>query len=596
MTPRKNTYLILVVALAAAFLLLGCASQVATETPAPVVATEAAVAQKKVLNIWSPDTPTTLNPYLSLGIQDFEPSRIAYEPLADFDKDGKLVAILALDIPSLENRELAADGKSVTWKLKQDVRWSDGEPFTAHDVAFTYLYITENAVVKSEYSQVFNVEALDDYTVKVTFKDVNPAWALPFVGIRGVILPKHIFESYKGVDAHDAHVNTVPVGTGPYRVKEPAPGQSGIKPQEVLLLGSQVVKTTKIVFEPNPHYRFPDKIAFKQIIWRGGGDPSEFTRQLFVEGKNMDVVYAVDPVNASAGDKGKLLYTFRTGVRRILLNSTDPNKQSADGEYSSLQILHPLFSDKNVRQAIAYAIDRKALIDKVYTTGESAYAVLVVPPQYLSKKIFYKYDPEKSKTLLEEAGYIDTDGDGFREKDGVKMKLMFQSFLDAKTQTAQGIIKDNLKTIGIDVEIKATDSGIMFGDDTSNPDSVSRFNADLMMFQTQSSSFDPTAFMDYWTCKQIPQKAHNWKEGNNNERWCNQAYDDLLDQTKTQLIPEKRDDMFIQLNDMLVENVAVIPLVWEKNVMGVNQNLGGLDPTPWDSLTWNIQDWYFVQP
>jgi peptide/nickel transport system substrate-binding protein len=526
-----------------------------------------------------------------------QPSRIVYEPLGDFDKDGNLVPVLAAEIPSVENGQLDADNKYVTWKLRQDVLWSDGKPFTAADVVFTYSYIIDpdvNVVTKSEYGQVASVEALDDYTVKVTFKDVNPAWALSFVGIRGVILPKHIFEPTMGAKAREARVNTIPVGTGPYRVKEPTdPTESGIKPQEVLLLGSQVVKTTKIEFEPNPYYRFPEKIAFRKVIWRGGGDTVEANRQLFEEG-SLHVSYSVNPSLASADSKGEILYTPRTGTRRILLNFTDPYKL-ADDEYSSRSTSHPLLSNKVVRQAIAYAIDRQPLIDQVYTTGVPAYAILVAPPQYLSKEEFYKYDPAKANALLDEAGYVDTDGDTFREKDGIKMKLLFQSFVGATTQTAQGLIKENLKAIGIDVEIKTTESGIMFGNDTTNPDHASHFNADLMMFQTQSNSFDPTSFMEFWTCDQIPQKANGWK-GNNNERWCNPAYDELLQKTKTEPNPELRQDMFVKLNNMLVEDVATIPLVWEKNMLGINKNLEGLDPTPWDMLTWNIQDWYFSKP
>jgi peptide/nickel transport system substrate-binding protein len=225
-----------------------------------------------------------------------------------------------------------------------------------------------------------------------------------------------------------------------------------------------------------------------------------------------------------------------------------------------------------------------------------ANAVLVSPPQYLSKTFFYEYDPEKAKALLEETGYIDIDGDGFREKDGIRVKILLQSFVAPTEQAAQKIIKENLNSVGIDVELKVTDAGVMFGADTSKPDSIGRFNADLMMFQTRSNNFDPTAFMDFWTCKQIPQKANNWAAGNNNERWCNSAYDNLLEQTKSELDPGKRQAMFIQLNDMLVEDVAMIPLVWKKDVHGVSRELTGLDPTPWDSLTWNIQDWHFVEP
>ncbi len=590
---NKNLYLIGVAALAAFFLLPGCVSQPALKTPEPLTsATVTAIPEKRTLNIWHPNATTTLNPYFSLGNADFEPARIPYEPLADFDKDGNLTPILAVEIPSFENGDLDKDNKFVIWKLRRDVFWSDGERFTADDVKFTYSYIVDPEVniSASEYGQITNVEALDDYTIKVTFKDVNPAWALPFVGIRGVILPKHIFESYKATNAREAPANILPIGTGPYRAKDP-----GIKPQEVLLLGSQVVKTTKIVFEPNPFYRFPEKIAFKQVVWRAGGEITESNRLLFEEG-SIDIVFSVSSTQIPLNSKGKILLTTPTGVERILFNFTDPGKPSQDGEYSSLQVPHPLFSDKRIRQAFAYAINRKELIEKVYENGVTANAILVSPPQYLSQNNFYEYDLEKAKKLLDEAGYIDTNSDGFREKDGVKMKVLFQAYVTPYEQQAQQVIKENLNAIGIDVELKKTDAGIMFGAGTSNPDSISRFNADMAIFATTSDNFDPAAFMESWLCKRIPQKSNNWSIGNNNERWCSPAFDDLLEQTKTELDPAKRQEMFIQLNDMLVEDAAMIPLVWDRYALGVNVDLVGLNPTPWDALAWNIQDWRFTQP
>ena len=130
------------------------------------------------------------------GIKDQTASRIVYEPLASFDIEGKLVPFLAAEIPSLENGQVASDGRSVTWKLKRDVKWSDGVPFTAKDVLFTYAYITNEDVGSSSagsYKSVEKVEALDDLTVKVTFKNVNPAWSLPFVGVQGMIIPEHVF-------------------------------------------------------------------------------------------------------------------------------------------------------------------------------------------------------------------------------------------------------------------------------------------------------------------------------------------------------------------------------------------------------------------
>src|SRR6185503_5972389 len=154
--------------------------------------------------------PTSLNPHLTSASQDWGASRVTYEPLASFDKDGNLIPFLAAEIPSLENGDLAADGKSVTWKLKQDVKWSDGEPFTADDVLFTYEFISNPAVGADSfaiYKSVESVEVIDDHTVKVNFKDVNPAWSLIFVGPTGMIIPRHVFEDYNGSNASEAPAN-----------------------------------------------------------------------------------------------------------------------------------------------------------------------------------------------------------------------------------------------------------------------------------------------------------------------------------------------------------------------------------------------------
>lgn len=601
MTPKKSIYLIVALVLITAFSLSACASQATIETPEPAP-TMAPTAQAVLrdLNVLQRQSPTSLNPHLSRSVKDLEPARIVYEPLASFNIDGVLIPILAAEIPSLKNGDLAADGKSVTWKLRQDVRWSDGDLFTANDVVFTYSYITNpdvKAGTKSDYGQITNVEAVDNFTVKITFKDVNPAWAVPFVGNGGVILPRHIFEAYNGANAREAPANTMPVGTGPYLVTEP-----GIKPQEVLFLGSQIVKTTKIVFEPNPYYRFPDKIAFHRITWRGGGTADEAARRSLQAG-DVDLAYDLDLVDlaklsallGNSSNKGKLVSVYGAAVDRILINHTNPNKPSADGEYSSLEVPHPLFSDKKIRQAVAYAVNRDAIAQLYGDLGLPTYANLVAPPQYQSSSVFYKYDLEKAKALLDEAGCVDSDGDGFREKDGIKMKLVLQNTVGTIQQQIYRIIQPDFKAIGIDTELKMVDSSIMFGSGVSNPDADTRFNADMMIFRYRSLSPDPSAYMESWTCKSIPQKSNDWT-GGNDERWCNPEYDALIEQAKTEFDPVKRQNMFIKLNDMLVEDVVMIPTVWRPVALGVNKELAGLDPTPWDSTTWNIYEWHFTSP
>lgn len=574
--------------------LSACAPQA---TPAPIPTAYAAdtfaTSEQKVLTVLHPEAPAMLNPHLSRNIKDLEPARVVYEPLATFNKDGQLVPILAEEIPSLENGDLSEDGKSVTWKLRRDVSWSDGAPFTADDVVFTYSYIIDeqvNAASASDYKQIESVEALNDFTVKIVFKDVTPAWAVPFVGW-GVILPRHVFSSYKDTDPKNAPVAGM-VGTGPYRVTE-----DGIKPQEVLLLGSEIVQTTKIVFVPNEHYRMPDKIYFDRIVWRGGGTAEEAARQALQEG-NVDLAYNSDSVRPADLDKlqensdqGELLPIFGAAVIRILVNRTSPKIPSASGELSSVEVPHPLFKEKAVRQALAHAINRDAIAELYGANGLPTYVNLVAPPQYRSASSdFYQYDLKLANQILDEAGYLDTNGDGFRENNGVNIKLDFQIEVDEVLREAQKIIQADLKAIGFDVDLKMVDPGVMYDSGVSNPNADTRFNADIMMFRYRSSNPDPSGYMESWTCLSIPQEENDWT-GLNDERWCNPEYDNLLDQAKMELDPGKREQLFIKLNDMLVEDVVMIPVVWSAVALSVNKNLSGLDPTPWDSVTWNIEDW-----
>lgn len=161
--------------------------------------------------------PTILNPHFSSGFKDSEASRITLEPLASFDAEGNMVLFLAAEEPTLENGGVAADGTRVTWKLKEGIQWSDGTPFTAADVAFTYEFIVnpETATTTAgSYDIVESVEALDDTTVQITFKEPNPAWYLVFTGTEGMILPRHIFQDYNGANGREAPPTLCPWARG----------------------------------------------------------------------------------------------------------------------------------------------------------------------------------------------------------------------------------------------------------------------------------------------------------------------------------------------------------------------------------------------
>ncbi|MEJ5312180.1 MAG: peptide ABC transporter substrate-binding protein [Anaerolineae bacterium] len=576
----------------------GPTPETVTPTVTPTVASQRGSGGTLRMVYW--EAPTTLNPHLSLSIKDWEAARITYEPLASFDENGELVPFLALEIPSLENGGVAEDGKSVTWKLRNDVTWSDGTPFTAEDVKFTYEYLIDPAVNAQSayiYENIEAVEVIDRFTVKVTFSDVTPAWSLPFVGIQGMILPKHVFEAYKGANAREAPANTLPVGTGPYRVVEP-----GIKPQEVLLLGTQIVETNKIVYEPNPYYRDPNLPYFSKIELRGGGTVAEAARMVLQAGE-ADYAYYLTPLpieeleRLQEGGAGVVLAKFGSNVERILLNRSNPRQAAPNGERSNRDIPNPFFSDKRVRQAFAYAIDYQTIVALYGPLGKETHNNLVAPLQYNSPNTFYTYDPEKARALLDEAGWILDPATGIRvnRDSGMRMNLVLQAPAAPQgtaLEKTQQIIRQNLRDIGVDVELKIVDPSIMFSDDpTTTPDNFLRFAADMQTFGISSDSPDPGPFMQFWTCAQIPQQDNGWAAGLNVERWCNADYDALYQQVATEIDPDKRQRLFIQMNDLLIEDVVMIPLVHMAEVQGVSKTLTGITLTPWDMNTWNIKDW-----
>lgn len=573
--------------LALAVLLAACAPQT-TSAPASSAAadaaTEAAVqaaggrgAGDTLRLIWW-QAPTILNPHLASGDKDTDAGRLVYEPLASFDQEGVLTPILAAEVPSLENGGLAADGTAVTWKLKPGVTWADGVPFTAEDVKFTYEYVANAetaAVTGSSFTSIADVEVIDPATVKINFKQPTPAWSIPFVGGNGVILPQHIFTEYVGAKAAEAPANLQPVGTGPYQVVEFKPGDI-------------------VVYEPNPNFREADKLYFSRVELKGGGDAASAARAVLQTGDadfawNLQVEASV--LNQLA-EGGKGLLVPRPGglVERIDINFADPNTE-VDGERANISTPHPFFNDLRVRQALALAIDRQTIAEQLYgEAGVPTSNLLVAPPNFASPTTSFTFDLDKAAALLDEAGWVDSDGDQIRDKDGVKLQIVFQTSANPVRQKTQEIIKQALESIGFGVELKAIDSTVFFNNDPANPDTFRHFYADLQLYTSGNSSADPSDFLEDFTCAEIAQKANEWSKGNAT-RWCNPEYDAVVAQAKTELDPEKRQALFVQANDILIDDVVVIPLVHRRFPNGVSATLDGVELTPWDSSLWQVKDW-----
>ena len=393
---------------------------------------------------------TLLNPHFAIGAKDQEGSRIFYEPLAAWDPDGNLTPVLAAEIPDIENGGIAADGMSVTWKLKKGVTWHDGRPFTADDVVFNCEYSSDPATAATTITgyRDITVEKIDPFTVRVRFDKPTPFWAGPFVGSNGMIIPKHLFEPYKGANSREAPANLKPVGTGPYRFVEFTPGD--------LIRG-----------ERNPSYHIANRPHFDTIEMKGGGDAVSAARAVMQTGEydfawNMQVEDEIllKLENASSA-KGHAEIVHSRAIEHIQINFADPWTE-VDGERSNPKTQHPLFSDPAVRRALRLLVDRASIETHIY--GRTAVATgnfLNNPERFVSKNTRWEFDVDKANRLLEEAGWK-RGPDGIRAKDGKKLRLVFQTAINAPRQKTQAIIKQACQKAGIELELKSVTPSVYF--------------------------------------------------------------------------------------------------------------------------------------
>lgn len=202
----------------------------------------------------------------------------------------------------------------------------------------------------------------------------------------------------------------------------------------------------------------------------------------------------------------------------------------------------------------------------------------------------YDYDLAKARVLLDQSGWIDSDGDGIRDKDGIPMKVLFQAPINPVRQRTQAIVSDRLKELGMDVKIARIRVDEFFSADPKDTDTLNHFYADLQLYATGNESPDPATYMGWWTCAKIASLANQWQQPNN-ARYCNRDYDRLWSQARVELDPQRRIQLFQQMNQLLTRDVAVIPIVHRAMVNAVSDRLSGVEFTPWDASTWKIKDW-----
>ena len=519
---------------------------------------------------------TLLNPHFAVGTKDQEGSRVFYEPLAAWDADGNLVPILAAEIPSFDNGGLARDGLSVTWKLKQGVQWHDGAPFTADDVVFNWEFAADPATAATtsgSYKEI-KAEKLDSHTVRVRFSKPTPYWADPFVGTVGMLIPKHLFDGYRGAKSREAPTNLKPVGTGPYGFTDFKPGD--------------MVRGTL-----NPNYHLPNRPHFDSIEMKGGGDAVSAARAVIQTGEfdyawNMQVEDEILK-RLEAGGKGRAVITQGANIEHIPVNVTDPWTE-VDGERASVKTKHPLFSDPAVREAINMLVDRGSVQEHIYgRTGVATANFLNNPSRFRSPNMKWEFNVDKANQVLEAAGWK-RGADGIRAKDGKKLKIVFQTSINAPRQKTQAIIKQACQKAGIDMELKSITASVYFSSDVANPDTYTKFFCDMQMYTTTMPQPDPERFMNQFCSWEAATKENKW-QGRNISRWRSEEYDKTYRAAEAELDPVKRSAHFIRMNDLVIAGRHIIPVVYRPRVSAVAAKLNA-PLSGWDNDLWNLRDWY----
>ena len=410
--------------------------------------------------------------------------------------------------------------------------------------------------------------------MKVIFAKPTPFWADAFVSSRGMIIPKHLFEAYAGDKSRDAPTNLKPVGTGPYKFKDFKPGD--------------MVSGTI-----NTDYHMDNRPYFDAVEMKGGGDATSAARAV-LQTAEFDFAWNLQVEDEilsrlEKGGKGRVVVSPGGNIEYIAVNFTDPWTE-VDGERSSLKTKHPTLSDPAVRQALALLVDKDSVEKFIYGRGGQATANFVNNPErFRSKTTKYEFSIDKANALLDQAGWK-KGADGIREKDGKKLKWVFQTSINQPRQKTQAIVKQACQKAGIDIEIKAVVSSVFFSSDVANPDTYPHFYTDIEMYTTTMTQPDPEVFLNQFCSWEAAAKENKW-QGRNITRWRNKEYDDNFKAAQIELDPVKRAAMLIKANEMAVNDHAVIAVVTRPSVTASTLKLNAL-MSGWDNNTWDIQNWF----
>jgi peptide/nickel transport system substrate-binding protein len=507
--------------------------------------------------------PNSLNFLLTGGPISFASMQLSplFEPMIRYNQNGEMEPRLLTEIPTLENGGISEDGITYTLHFQPGVTWHDGTPFTANDFKFTWEWIMDpknQAQATAGWAEIESVEIPDDLTAVVTLKGMYLPWVAETLGWNP-LLPEHVQSKMTTEEFGRA-----PVGNGPFKFVEWVPGDH-------------------LTYERNENYFREEKALLDRLIWKVVPDRNT----VIAQARTGDIQIGVDYTEAQIPEMSNV-----PGVRLEITPSSNYERYHFTMvTRDDPSVPHPIFGDKNVRLALIHALDRQTIIDQVlFGEAKIAKNELDNSPYENTDIVPHAYDPELAKKLLDEAGWV-PGPDGIREKDGVRLSFTHGTTSGNQTrETIQALAQANWREVGAEMIIANQPASKFFGGFNDGGGWLDR-TIDMVGFTNGMPSSDPN-LRPFWHTESIP--TTDKPGGFNHSGFSNPDLDALLDAQITELDVEKRTEMLKQAQQIIHDEVPMIPMYDRVVINSIAENVKGVQSSPFGSisgLVWNVEDW-----
>jgi peptide/nickel transport system substrate-binding protein len=545
----------------------------AEEPAAEEPAAEEPAAEKTSVTILIPDNPSEFHGYgAGTGFEEAI-SEMVMLSVAEVDDQGNYFPELATEIPTVENGGVVMDEETwettVTWHLREDIYWEDGEQVTADDVIFTWDAVQAAEIWSSASDATESVEKVDDFTIVVNYSYPNPEYAIHFGGEDFPIFAEHFCDADQGYYEWDC--NRQPLSSGPYILEEWVPDDH-------------------LTFVRNENYYEEGKPYIDEVIFRVV--PEESVMRAIMDEGDADVHYwpaennAVSYQEVGNGTKWVVSPTERWVMKLF------PNTKARGEEETP----HAFLADKRVRHALRMAIDVDTIINDIFLGfGEPVWSEFFRPPFEDSCGIPRpEFDLEGAAALLEEAGWTDTDGDGIRECHGCEyaeegdlmtMEFVIYAEYGETLELAHQFIAEAWSDLGLETDLQIIEGTVLWAQVEDGGTELAG-NFEMDMWDGGYAGVDPTGYLwDYYYYA----SDSEWNLAN----WTGEEAEEvaaLIDELYT-VDEEYRMEVFCDIAWILEEELPAIELFSTLEQFGLSERMQGVQPNAFDIVTWNVADW-----